>query len=83
MIFERNFQFRIRKKSAWLRGKANQSVVPLDVGQIKDLLFVSDVLSYCVEYEDGRIGYIPIHELEYCEIFSLEMKIDKATLISL
>jgi hypothetical protein len=82
MIFEKNFQNRIQKKAAWLRGKRNQAVIPKEIAHIKDVLFVRNVLSYCVEYEDGKIGYIGLDELENCEIFALETKIDKETIVS-
>lgn len=83
MLFETNFQYRIQKKAAWLRGKRNQAVIPTEVAHIKDVLFVRGVLSYCVEYEDGRIGYVPLTELEHCEVFALETKIDKETIVHL
>lgn len=84
MIFEANYQYRISKKMAWLRGKRNnEGGIPTDIAEIVDVLFVSGKLSYCVHYESGRVGYITIDELQHCEIFALETKIDKDTIVSL
>lgn len=86
MVFELNYsKRRILTKAAWIRGKRNnQAAIPTDIAQIKETLFVKNSenfeMSYEVEYEDGRVGYIFFSELEHCEMFSLENKIDKSTL---
>ena len=85
MLFEINYQFRIQKKAAWIRGKRNnQAAIPTELAEVVDVLFVKKGESYqmaykCV-YEDGRVGYIFNDETEHCEFFTLETKIDKSTL---
>jgi hypothetical protein len=83
MLFDSNFQYRIRKKAAWIRGKRNnQAAIPTDIAEIKDVIFVQGKLAYMVEYEDYRVGYIFFEELESCEIFQLETKVNKETIVS-
>lgn len=83
MFFEANYQYRINKRGAWIRGKkGNEGKIPTDIAEITDVLYVNARLSYKVEYENGRVGYIATEELIHCEIFALETKIDKETLVT-
>ncbi len=73
MKFEVRSNFVQKTKSAWIRGKSNQRIIPLEIAEIKDIVFLKKdekyELAYKVEYEDMKIGYIYHSELSYCEIF--------------
>lgn len=84
MVFEANYQYRIKKRGAWIRGKkGNEGNIPTDIAEITDVLYVNAMLSYKVEYENGRVGYIALDELQHCEIFALAAVVDKETVVTL